>query len=103
VALNASSGRTHVETQCGRRNITESAFLPTCHGTSDPDGLHLARALHELMPLRPMLFATTSMIDLSADAVAEAGITEILRRPLVSTELAAALARILRSPGALRT
>jgi DNA-binding NarL/FixJ family response regulator len=66
------------------------------HAASEPDGLHLARALHEFMPRRSMLFATTSMIDVSADAVAEAGIAEILCRPLVSTEVAAALARCLR-------
>jgi hypothetical protein len=48
------------------------------HGASDPDGLQLARTLHEFMPRRPMLFATTSMIDVSADAVAKAGIAEIL-------------------------
>jgi signal transduction histidine kinase/CheY-like chemotaxis protein len=73
------------------------------HGTSDPDGLHWARALHEFMPRRPMLFATTSAIDVSADALAEAGIAEVLSRPLIGTELAAALARCLRPPGILRS
>jgi DNA-binding response OmpR family regulator len=73
------------------------------HGTSDSDGLHWARALHEFMPRRPMLFATTSTIDVSADALAEAGIAEVLSRPLIGTELAAALARCLRPPGILRT
>jgi CheY-like chemotaxis protein len=73
------------------------------HGASDPDGLHLARALHEFMPRRPMLFATASTIDVSLDALAEAGIAEVLCRPLVSSELAAALARCLRPPGVLRT
>jgi hypothetical protein len=34
------------------------------------------RALHEFMPRRPMLFATTSTIDVSLDALAEAGIAE---------------------------
>jgi len=68
-----------------------------------PDGLGLARALHEFVTRPPILLATASTIDVSVDAMAEAGITEILRRPLVSTELAAALARCLRSPGALRT
>jgi signal transduction histidine kinase len=73
------------------------------HGASDPDGLHLARALHEFMPRRPMLFATTPTTDVSADALAEAGIAEVLSRPLVSSEVAAALARCLRPPGILRT
>jgi hypothetical protein len=46
-----------------------------------------------------LLLATGSTSDVSVDALAEAGISEVLRRPLVSTELAAALARCLRSPG----
>jgi hypothetical protein len=50
-----------------------------------------------------MLFATTSMIDVSLDALAEAGIAEVLCRPLVSSEVAAALARCLQPPGILRT
>jgi hypothetical protein len=48
------------------------------------------------------LLATASTIDVGLDALAEAGISELLRRPLVSTELAAALARCLRFPRTLR-
>jgi len=66
-------------------------------------GLDLTRALHEVVPGQPILLATASTIDVGVDALAEAGISEILRRPLVSTELAVALARCLRSPGALQT
>ena len=72
-------------------------------GASEPDGLHLARALHEFMARQPMLFATTPTTDVSADALAEAGIAEVLSRPLVSSEVAVALARCLRPPGILRT
>ena len=59
----------------------------------------MAHALHEVAPRQPMLLATASTIEVGVDALAEAGISELLRRPLVSTELAAALARCLRSPG----
>ena len=72
------------------------------HASQTPVGLDLARSLHEVAPRQPMLLATASTIDVSVDALAEAGISELLRRPLVSTELAAALARCLRSPGTLR-
>ena len=72
------------------------------HASQTPGGLDLARALHETAPRQPMLLATASTIDVSVDALAEAGISEVLRRPLVSTELAAALARCLRSSGTLR-
>jgi BarA-like signal transduction histidine kinase len=40
-----------------------------------------------------LLLATASTTDVSVDALAKAGISEVLRRPLSSTELAAALAR----------
>ena len=66
-------------------------------------GLDLTRALHEVAPQQPILLATSSTIDVSLDALADAGISDVLRRPLASTELAAALARCLRSPGALQT
>ena len=75
--------------------------LSANNAASAPDGLELARALHEFVTRPPILLATESTIDVSVDALAEAGITEILRRPLVS-ELAAALARCLRPPGMLR-
>jgi signal transduction histidine kinase len=56
-------------------------------------GLDLARALRALAPRQPLLLATASTLDIGVDALAEAGICEVLRRPLSSTELAAALAR----------
>jgi signal transduction histidine kinase len=66
-------------------------------------GLDLARALHEAAPRQPVMLATASTIDVRVDAMAEAGISELLRRPLVSAELAAALARCLRSTRTLQT
>jgi signal transduction histidine kinase/CheY-like chemotaxis protein len=73
------------------------------HGAPGPNGLHLARALHELLPQRPILFATMPANDVDPNAMAEAGIAEVLTRPLVSSELAAALARCLRPPRILQT
>ena len=72
------------------------------HASQTRGGLDLARTLHEVAPQLPMLLATASTIDVGLDALAEAGISELLRRPLVSTELAAALARCLRFPRTLR-
>jgi DNA-binding NtrC family response regulator len=72
------------------------------HASQTPVGLDLARSLHELAPRQPLLLATASTIDVSVDALAEAGISDVLRRPLASTELAAALARCLRSSGTLQ-
>ena len=71
------------------------------HGPRSRGGLDLARALHEIAPRQPLLLATGSAIDGSVEALAEAGISEVLRQPLSSSELAAALARCLRSSGRL--
>jgi CheY-like chemotaxis protein len=72
------------------------------HGSQNHGGLDLARAFHEIAPKQPVLLAAASSIDVSVDALAEAGISEVLRWPLASAELAAALARCLRTPGSLR-
>jgi hypothetical protein len=53
-------------------------------------------------PKQPLLLATASTIDVGVDALAEAGISELLRRQLISTEVASALARWLRSSDVLQ-
>jgi CheY-like chemotaxis protein len=63
----------------------------------------LARKLHETVPLLPIILATASAIEVGAETLASAGVTELLRRPLTSAELAAALARVLPSPATLPT
>ena len=57
--------------------------------------LDLAAALHEIVPDVPILLATASADQIGADPLMAAGITEIVHRPLVSDELASALARCL--------
>jgi CheY-like chemotaxis protein len=63
------------------------------HASQNQSGFDLARALREISPRQPLLLATASTTDVSVDALAKAGIAEVLRRPLSSTELAAALTR----------
>ena len=59
--------------------------------------LDLAAALHEIMPDLPILVATASADDIRTDTlVAAAGISEIVHRPLISAEIASALARRLK-------
>jgi CheY-like chemotaxis protein len=72
------------------------------HGSQNHGGLDLARAFHEIAPKQAVLLAVASSIDVSVDALAEAGISEVLRWPLASAELAAALARCVRAPATLR-
>jgi CheY-like chemotaxis protein len=73
------------------------------HAAAGSGSLGLARTLHEITPRRPVLFTTPSASEVSADALAEAGIAEVLRQPLVGAEVAATLARFLRPPGPLPT
>jgi len=62
---------------------------------SASSALDLATALHEIVPDVPMLLATASADQIGADPLLAAGITEVVHRPLVSDELASALARCL--------
>jgi signal transduction histidine kinase len=68
-------------------------FVLVSHAPKVLSALDLARALRQLAPRQPLVFATASNLEPSVRAMAEAGISELLRRPLSSTELAAALAR----------
>jgi DNA-binding NtrC family response regulator len=58
--------------------------------------LDFATALHQTAPDVPILLATASADEIGADALAAAGISEIVHRPLVSAEIASALARSLQ-------
>jgi signal transduction histidine kinase/ActR/RegA family two-component response regulator len=73
------------------------------HASQSKSALELASALHEIAPRQPILLATASTIALTAGALADAGISEVLRRPLASSELAAALSRCRHSPDELQT
>ena len=73
------------------------------YASQSQDWLDLARTLHEIAPRPRVLLAIASTIHVSVDAMADTGISEVLRRPLASSELAAALARCLHSSGMLRT
>jgi CheY-like chemotaxis protein len=61
-----------------------------------PNGLDTAHSLRELMLRKPILLAADSRINVSIDALVEVGMTELLNRPLVNTEVASVLARCLR-------
>ena len=72
-------------------------------GSQTRGGLNLARALHEIVPFKPVLLAAASSIEVSVNALAETGISEVLRWPLVSSELASALERCLHPAATLRS
>ena len=60
------------------------------------DALDLAHTLHAIGPGQPILLAR-SALDIGVDALARAGVADLVRRPLVGAELASALARCLAS------
>jgi signal transduction histidine kinase/ActR/RegA family two-component response regulator len=63
--------------------------------TSTQAALDLAAALHQIAPDLPILLATAGAQDIEVDALVHAGIAELVRRPLVSTEIATVLKRSL--------
>jgi signal transduction histidine kinase len=65
------------------------------------DGLDVARVLHGIAPRCPVLLVIVSTNGVSVDALAQAGIVEVLPRPVDNAELAIILKRCLRSTGAI--
>jgi CheY-like chemotaxis protein len=59
--------------------------------------LDLAAALHKIAPDLPILLATTSADEIDAEVLMAVGISEVVRRPFMSIEIAAALSRCLKS------
>jgi len=65
------------------------------HLASTQAALDLAAALHQAAPDLPILLATAAAQEIDIDALVLAGICELVRRPLVSTEIATVLKRAL--------
>jgi signal transduction histidine kinase len=60
------------------------------------NALDLAHTLHAISPGRPILLAR-SALDIGADTLVRAGVADLVRRPLVGSELASVLSRCLAS------
>jgi signal transduction histidine kinase len=71
-------------------------ILLVCHTSLSRDQVGLINALHEIAPDKPLLLIAAAATDDHIDGLAGAGISEVLRRPLVSSELADALVRCLQ-------
>jgi DNA-binding NtrC family response regulator len=65
------------------------------HLLSAASALDLAVALRAIVPSMPILLATGSADASDAEALVAAGIADVVHRPLMSAELASALARCL--------
>jgi CheY-like chemotaxis protein len=68
------------------------------HLGSATSPLDLAAALHAAVPWLPIVFATTSADRIGTDTLLDVGIFEVVRRPLISAEIAVALRRGLTLP-----
>jgi signal transduction histidine kinase/CheY-like chemotaxis protein len=64
------------------------------------NALDLAHTLHAISPMRP-IFLARSALDVGVDALVQAGVADLVRRPLVGAELASVLSRCLASAKAL--
>ena len=60
------------------------------------NALDLAHALHGISPTQP-IFLARSALDIGADTLVRAGVADLVRRPLVGSELASVLSRCLAS------
>jgi CheY-like chemotaxis protein len=78
--------------------MPEKRFDALIIGHLEPanSALDLATVLHETVLDLPILLATASADEIGADALAAAGISEVVRRPLISAQIASALARSLQ-------
>ena len=65
------------------------------HLSSAASALDLGVALHEIVPDVPILLTSASADESGAEALLAAGVFEVVHRPLISAELASALARCL--------
>jgi CheY-like chemotaxis protein len=60
------------------------------------EAIHLARRFHQAMHDVPILLTVPSMQDIDARLLISAGISEVIRHPINSAEIAAALRRALK-------
>jgi CheY-like chemotaxis protein len=93
----ATACRRELENDWGAPTRFDAALLCShLHGAGA--ALDHAARLRETAPALPMILAVASAREFAAPALAQAGILEVIRQPLVSAELAGALARCLSAP-----
>jgi signal transduction histidine kinase len=69
-----------------------------CHQPGTTSDLDFASALHDVAPTLPIILATPLTRSLGSQLLAGSGISERVRHPLTSAELAAALSRCMAAP-----
>ncbi len=76
----------------------DAALVSSCPHADAASRLEAVASLRRAAPSLPIIFAVTTSAGLAAPMLAAAGVTEIIGLPLVSSELADALARCSRRP-----
>lgn len=69
-------------------------ILMVSHRAAGRPALDLAAALHEIAPHLPILLAVPSTERIDADALATVGVSDVVRRPLLSANVAPALKNV---------
>jgi DNA-binding NtrC family response regulator len=82
---------------CRRPQARFDAAL-VCPVQATTSAVDLAAAVHKIAPSLPIILATASSGNFNAPSLAAAGISELIRDPLSSAELAGALTRCLAMP-----
>jgi CheY-like chemotaxis protein len=70
---------------------------------SEKNARRLPARLHALAPNLPILVAADPAESFDVDALVSAGVSEVVSRPIIADEVAAALARCLQTPASLQT
>jgi signal transduction histidine kinase len=93
-------GFTHTTDAVAACRATPERFdaMVVGHLGSATSSLDLVALLHGAVPSLPIVLATTSADRIGADTLLDVGIFEVVRWPLISTEIAAALRRGLAIP-----
>jgi signal transduction histidine kinase/CheY-like chemotaxis protein len=93
----AAACRSELRNNVGAATRFDAALLCShLHGVGA--ALEHAALLREIAPTLPMILAAASAREFGAPALAGVGILEVIRQPLMSAELAGALARCLSVP-----
>jgi signal transduction histidine kinase len=92
-------GFAHIDDAVAACRATPNRFDAAVMGYLAPvaSALDLASALHKTIPDVPMLLATASADEITADTLLAAGVSAVVHLPLVSVEIAWALARCLEA------
>jgi CheY-like chemotaxis protein len=95
-------GFAHIDDAVAACRATPNRFDAAVMGFLAPvaSALDLASALHRTIPDVPILLATASADEITADTLLAAGVSAVVHLPLISVEIVGALARCL---GALKS